>query len=282
MTRTMIGRLISMVAILAAASLVHLPAAAQANLRAIGAVIAPPELIALYSCTTYGEAVFLPKVQVRAKQLAQNASDKQVLLKRTLSQYDNLLNAMCRETISVFQQHRALVLDIYARQLPGNQSDIAPLLANPRGNRWASENSAFLGATAPLFQYHALVKSVAPQLLKHSGTYLDPIAAAEIKSASAGMLAQGERARLISILADDGFVGLVPSRFDLPSLQKDEVRLRREAASLTYATVFPWFNDNASDLVRMHFNGFDVMRNLGLADVYLIYGQKLDEMLRQN
>lgn len=276
------------IAMLAIAFLVHLPVHAQANLRAIGAAIAPPELVAAYNCTTYAEFAFMPKVQVRTRQMLEKGPDKQALLKRMLSRYDSLLNAMCREVVVVFQQRRDMVLDVYARQLPGNQSDIAPLLANPRGTHWAAKNSTFLAATTPLIQYHALVKFAAPQLLKSSQAvspmtfmYLDQEKKTDLESASTGMSARHERAQLMVILADEGFSELMPSRFDFRSLQQEEASLRREAVGLRYSTTFPWFNDNASELIRMHFNQFDAMREIGVADVYLKYGGKLEELLRQ-
>jgi hypothetical protein len=255
---------------------------AQENIRAVGAVIAPPEVIAAYSCSTYAEAVFLPKVQARAKQLAQSASNKQASIKQLISQYDALLEVMCRETARVFGNNRGKVLDAYASQLPGNQADITLFLANARASRWASDSATFLAKTALLPQYYSLVKNAAPDLLKSAAAVVDRGTNEELKVASVGMSAQHERAQLVLLLADSGFAGLAPARFDFPSLRGDEVRLRKEATAVRYATAFPWFNDNASDLVRMHFNGFDVIRDMGLADVYIKYTKQLDDMLRQN
>jgi hypothetical protein len=257
-------------------------AKAQDNVRAVGAVIAPPEVIAAYSCSTYAEAAFLPKVQARAKQLAQSASNRPASIKRLLSQYDALLEVMCRETTHVFGKNRAKVLDAYASQLPGNQADVTPFLANARASRWASDSSSFLTKTALLPQYHALVKYAALDLLNSAAAVIDPGTNEELKVASVGMSAQHERAQLVLLFADSGFARLAPARFDFPALRDEEVRLRKEASAVRYATVFPWFNDNASDLVRMHFNDFGVIREIGLADVYIKHTKLLDDLLRQN
>lgn len=284
MTRWKIGqrRRFACAAFAIASSLVALSALAQENVQAIGAVIAPPDLIAAYSCTTYAEAVFLPKVKTRAISALQHASDKQAALKQLLSEYDSVLDRMCRETTVIFRHHQDKVLDAYARQLPGATADIKPFLANPNGYRWASDNAAFLTATAPLNQYYALVKAVAPQLLNSSGASLDQTTTAEVRATSVGNFAEHERGSLILLLDDHGFANLAPARFDLASLKSDEFRLRREAARLKYGTPFPWFNGNASDLVRMHFNGFDVMREIGVAEVYLRYDQVVETLLRRN
>ncbi len=246
---------------------------AQDNVRAIGAVIAPPQLIATYSCTTYAQAVFLPKVEARAKTLLRQTSDQQATLKRILSEYDSVLDRMCRETSAIFQKHRDKVLDAYARHLPGDKSDIAPFLANPNGSLWSSENAAFLETTAPLIQYYALVKALVPEIL--SGGGLDRQAAEDIARTSVGMGAQDERRWLVLLLADEEFAKVTPARFDIATLKKDEARLHAQALRLKYATPFYWFNDNASDLVRMHFLGFDVIREMGLADVYFKYEKLL-------
>lgn len=275
-------RLLFLAALAVASLTAIMPVAAQENVRAIGAVIAPPELMAAYSCTTYAEAVFLPKAAERAKQLIQAGADKQITVTKLLGTYDELVDSMCREVAAIFERSREKVLDVYARQLPGNKSDITPLLASPRGSRWAAENAAFLVATAPLLQYYALTRSVAPELLKNSKLQLDPGTADEIQSSSIGMAARYERALLIQLLGDEGFAKVVPTRFNLKSLKQDEVRIRKEAAFLKHSTAFQWFNNNASDLVRMHFNGFDVMRDMGLADIYITYGRRVEEALRKS
>lgn len=276
------GRLLCLAAWAAASMTTIAPVAAQENVRAIGAVIAPPELIAAYSCTTYAGAVFLPKAAERAKQLIAAGNDKQVTVARLLARYDEIVDDMCREVGTIFERNRDKVLDVYARQLPGNKSDITPFLATPRGSGWSAANTAFLVSTAPLVQYYALTRSVAPELLKNLQRDPDRTTADEIRSSSIGRYAQYERALLIQLLADDGFAAVVPARFNLISLKQDEVHLRRESVFLRYATPFLWFNNNASDLIRMHFDGFDVMREMGLADVYIKYGQKLEEALRKN
>lgn len=269
-------------AFVTASTLMAFPAFAQENVRAIGAAIAPPDLVAAYSCTTYAEAVFLPKVKAQATSLLQKRDAKQAALKRLLSEYDSVLDRMCREATVILQRHREKVLDVYARQLPGSTNDIKPFLASPNGNQWSSDNAAFLAATAPLIQYYALVKDVAPELLHDPKAMLDEVTITDVRATSVGMQAALERASLIILLADGGFEKLTPSRFDLMSLKSDELRLRRETATLKDATSFGWFNNNASDLVRMHFNGFDVMREIGLAEVYVKYGHVLEELLRRS
>lgn len=254
-----------------------LPARSQENVRAIGAVIAPHELIAAYSCSTYAEAAFLPKVELYAKRILKNVADKRAELKRIIYEYDETVSLMCREVSSIFKIHREEVLDAYALQLPGNKSDIKPFLATQNGSRWAKENVEFLAATAPLIQYYALAKSVAPELL--SEPHIDQAANQEAWSTSVGMTAKYERQQLIRLLADKSFERMAPARFNFSSLKSTEARLRREAALLQYKSSFLWFNDNASDLVRMHFNGFDIMRKLGLADVYIRSDQQLQKWM---
>lgn len=270
------------VAFAIASATTPLPAATQENVREIGAVIAPPNLVAAYSCTTYAEAVFLPKVRGRMMPMLQNASDKQATVRRLLLEYDAVLESMCRETAGLFERHREKVLNVYARQLPGVGDDIKPFLANPEAKRWASENAAFLVTTAPLVQYYGLIKAAAPELVEVPVSRLDQATELEVKATSVGMTAQHERALLIVMLADGGFAKVAPERFDLTSLKEDELRLRKEAARLKHATPFPWFNNNASDLVRMHFNGFDVMREFGLAEIYLKYDQLMGKVPRGN
>jgi hypothetical protein len=264
--------------LLAAFGLFSAPAQAQQGARAIGAVVAPSDLVAAYSCTSYAEAVFIPKLEPRARRLLLAANDKRAALKRVLSEYDAILVAMCRETTAIFQQHQDKVMDAYARQLTGNRDDIAPFLANPNAGRWASERATFLAGTASLIQYYLLTKSVAPELL--SGPRPDHAAAMDVRDTSIGMGDQFERELLILLLADEGFASVAPARFNIATLKMDEVRLRNEAKRLKYATAFGWFNGNASDLVRMHFNGFDVMREIGLAEVYVKYDHVLEEWLR--
>ncbi|MED5619882.1 hypothetical protein [Ideonella sp. BN130291] len=166
-----------------------LPASAQENARAIGAVVAPPELVAAYSCTTYAEAVWLPKVQARAMTMVRDAIDKRAALAQLLSQYDGVVERMCRDATAIFQLHRNEVLDAYARQLPGHTADVRPFMAYPGAMRWAGENAAFLATTVPLVQYHALVKAIAPALLDPPDTAPDPAALEEVNETSPGMRA---------------------------------------------------------------------------------------------
>lgn len=253
------------------------PAHANENTRAIGAVIAPHELIAAYSCTNYAESQFLPEVSAWGKKLINNSKDKTTALKQVLLEYDAAIDRMCQEISAIFQNHQSEVLDNYALHLPGNKSDIALFLAKPNGRRWAAESSAFLTTTAPLIQYYALTRSVAPEIL--SSALPDHVAEKEARSTSVGMYAKFERQILIQLLADEGFARVAPARFDLASLKSTEVRLRKEAEKLRYTSPLFNFNDNASDLIRMHFNGFDVMRRMGLADVYTKNHQQLREWM---
>jgi hypothetical protein len=248
--------------------------------RSIGAIIAPPELVAAHSCITYGECVFLPKIEAHAGQQVAQWSDTRAAMAKLLARYDSFLAGMCREVADVFQRNPGMVLDAYARQLPGDNWDIELFLAIPGAARWASETAAFLIAAAPLIQYHALAKRLAPELLTLAEPDQDWTVVREVRETSVGMAAQAEREALIQLLADDGFRQLAPDRFDLATLRKDEARLRQEAARVKDAALY-WFNDNASDLVRMHFNGFDTMRATGLADVYLKYEHKLEEVWRE-
>lgn len=96
-----------------------------------------------------------------------------------------------------------------------------------------------------------------------------------------GMVAEQERIYLIHFLSDRGFARLVPRRYKLEKLATDELRLRKEAAELRYASTFQWFNGNASDLVRAHFNGFDVMREMGMSTIYQRYRVAVEQLVRQ-
>lgn len=259
-----------------------LSSVAQENGRAIGAVIAPPDLIAAYSCATYAEGFFLPGAKTRAMALLRGKEDKQAVMKRLLQDYDSQLESMCKEITGVFRRQRDTVLDAYSRQIPGTRDDIKPFLAKPEGRRWASDNAAFLTMTAPLGQYYQLVQAVAPELLQMPSDILDRDTVSEVRETSVGNSAEFERQYLIVLLSDPGFAKVAPTRFALGSLKRDEIRLRKEASKLRFSTSFPWFNGNASDLVRMHFNGFDVMREIGLAEVYLNYSQWMEKLQRQN
>ena len=83
-------------------------------------------------------------------------------------------------------------------------------------------------------------------------------------------------------LNDRGFAGLAPSRYNLEELAREELRLRKEIAKLRYTPLVSdgfRFNENASDLVRMHFLGFDVIREMGLVPILLRYDTEAKRLL---
>jgi hypothetical protein len=246
----------------------------------IGNVIAPPALIAVYSCTAYAEAVFMPKIERYAQKIKEEKKDKRTQIIKLTANYDEILNGMCQETTVVFLHHREQVLDVYARQLRDAPASFAALLATPQASRWGSESAALLIKTAPLLQYYALVKSIAPELLKPQQPHYDSTTDEEIRS-SVGMTAQAERAILVELLADEGFRVLTPPRFNQKSLLDHEMQFRKQALALKQTSLY-WFNDNASELTRMHYGEFEVIKQLGLAEIYLKFGQKLDDLLTQH
>ena len=244
------------------------PAKSQTGAQEIGAVIAPPELIAEYTCVTFSEARLRPSVKNFAESRLRTSTDKSKALKDVIKTYASLLNAMCADVQLQFQNKRQEVLSFYAEQLPDNKSDISVFLENDTAKRWASENVVFLRRTAQLIELYQLASEVAPELLDQPKPTIDSATFSEVNATSVGADAQDERRRLILLLKDKSFAEYAPAGVELNSTAKEEERLREESSRLMYATDFGWFNNNASDLVRRKVLFFDTMRKMGLTPIF--------------
>ena len=220
------------------------PAFPQTGARAIGAVIAPPELIAKYTCVDFAGTVLPPTVIEHAKARIQSAPDKSKALGRLLSGYGELSVAMCGEVHTVFQRNRENVLSAYTAQLPQKTADINDFLADPGAREWSTENAVFLRKTAMLIELHALATQVAPEFFNrsvvdphHAPDRIEPKTLSEVTATSVGMSAENERLRLILLVRDKAFAQFVPAGFNLDALSRDEQRLRKESSRLYRHTV---------------------------------------------
>jgi hypothetical protein len=243
-------------------------AKSQTAAQAIGAVIAPPELIADYTCVTFAESRLRSRVKNYAETQLRTSIDKAKALKDVIKTYASLLNAMCTDVQLQFQDKRHVVLSFYAEQLPDNKSDISVFLENDTAKLWASQNVAFLRRTAQLIELYQFASEVAPELLDQPQPTIDSDTLLEVNTTSVGAAAQDERRRLILLLKDKSFARYAPAGVDLKSTATEEERLRKESSRLMYATGFGWFNNNASDLVRRKVLFFETMRQIGLTPIF--------------
>lgn len=224
--------------------------------------------MAEYTCVTYAEARLRAGVSRYAEARVRASADKPAALHDALERYGALLGDLCSEVGVQFQRHSDAVLSAYARQLSGGAGgDISTFLDSSRARRWASDNAAFLRNTARLVELYMFATGVAPELLDQPPPAIDSATFMEVSDTSVGAAAQSERLWLIRLLHDKRFSRYAPAGLDLEALAAEEERLRKASSTLRHATVFGWFNGNASDLARQALTSFDTMRSLGLVPI---------------
>lgn len=246
------------------------------NAEATGAAIAPRDLIAEYTCVSYANAVVVLSHR-KTEPVATTGTNRITSIRQLIGDYNDLLKNMCRDFRQAFAQAGVNTGAVYAMQYPRSNRDTNPFLANTEAARWVADSNSFLQKTAILLALYALAENRAPDLVTRTNIYPQSPIAIEVEQTSIGGGAKRERLKLIHLFTDKKFASLLPNEYDLIALAEEEQRLRAAAAKLRFIPS-GWFNDNASDLVRMHFNGFDVMQSIGLKDVVKRYKGKLDQL----
>ncbi|WP_426197629.1 hypothetical protein [Massilia sp. DWR3-1-1] len=244
-------------------------AGAQAQtLRTVVALKAPAEMLSAYTCAGVALEYIGPEIEKRAVDALKSGRDRRAVVRELLQDYDDKTESMCRAILPLFQRQPDLIFDAFARQVPAYTANQEPWLLNPRTQRWLKETNEFQANTASLFQMYQLMMKLAPELSRFPpGTVRSEAQFAGAEKASTFTYFGGnERAQLILALGDTGFATVAPRRFQLPALAAQEQGLRSEALAL-HGRGLLWGPTDALFHTRVHFQGRDGMRSMGLIEV---------------
>lgn len=246
-------------------------------------VIAPAALIAAYTCTSISEAVLAKQFLDAVRSTGTQQPLAKAQIKALLARFDEITEQLCRETQSLFSEHKKLVANQFARNhtMPVSRGWLL-FLSGEKTNQWAVANNEFLIKSLPLIALYKVVNALSPQLLSeplrvnnlYQFTLIsDPVLKRQFEVITPGRSVGMVYRRMISLLLqDEAFSSVVPPRYDVAKLRHAESSTREEGAKLLETIGYgdPSMDSLGDQFARttLHFGSFDVMRGIGMEGSY--------------
>jgi hypothetical protein len=238
---------------------------APSDIRDVAAAILPVPLIAEYTCGAFAEAEMRPAFVARWSDKVRSAASPRTTLKEALTEYVGLMRSFCDDVQSAFKGKDALVVEIYAAQLPGFDTDMSRVLGDPKVMSWLKRETDFLRKSVVLGNAYRTAKVIAPDLFGPPDPFrVKHVEYKQLMEMSTGTIAQMERFDLITLLRDPAFIDSAPKGFDEGWWRTEEKSLREEGSGLAWKLSF---NSNANELTRRYVLSEEYQTRLGLAPI---------------
>lgn len=249
----------------------------------IGNAILPPELVAAYTCNTFGAfyAGHLAE-QFRKRGRTVSAKDIKVLVQK----FDEISLDMCTESRRVFVRNKERVNRQFAKNFYENRlSDWQWFLTDPMPAKWAKENAKFLVDSLGVYSLSYMVAQVAPQTVGPGLSNRPYIASVseldeQLKVMTPGRNDYDVRHAIFLALSDKDFGQLLPARFNVSELAKREQSTRETGASLMRVRFNTQYKStaNAVEITLSEFGSFDILREMGLTEVFVKAAERVKKL----
>ena len=231
----------------------------------------PLDVLVTDRCVHYWHGGFGPILKERLAAALQRGADKRATVKALLLEYDDTARAMCADVKSAYLAHPDVIAAVYRYPNIFGDGTVSGTLEADNAVQWSRDNAAFTRESAhiPALFYLALTlgrEFVEWPFMDEGAKEHDAVLQVEMESKQCG--AGDERKLIFGLARDKGFASLLPRRYDMMALAREEARLRQECQRLGVA-----FKKNMPPAPRAPEG--DLENNLDITPIYEKYRRKM-------
>lgn len=189
-------------------------------------------------CIAYWQSGFGPILKARLNTALERGADKRRTVKALLQEYDDVARAMCSDIKAALVAEPQVLAGLF--RLGRGFTEGAPpgTLDTDEARRWSRDNAAFTVATSHLTALYYLTFQLGREFMASpldTEGVLDGDMLRKIDMESKRCGSGDERKMLFGIAGNKGFASMLPARYDLAALVREESRVRNECVRMGLA-----------------------------------------------